>query len=106
MKLMEQLKANGYEGKYDMFMNLAQAMLHGRGLDAFVNERRAQMAKNKILAANNQNELNEQHIHDYAIFELAIRAFVIHVKLRPLPQPQLRAHIRTDTSKRPGSHST
>jgi hypothetical protein len=37
-----------------MVMNLAQSMLHGRGLDAFANERRAQMAKNKILAANNQ----------------------------------------------------
>jgi hypothetical protein len=37
MTLMEQIKANGYEGKYDMVMNLAQAMLHGRGLDAFVN---------------------------------------------------------------------
>jgi TorA maturation chaperone TorD len=31
MTLMEQIKANGYEGKYDMVMNLAQAMLHGRG---------------------------------------------------------------------------
>jgi hypothetical protein len=28
------------------------------------------------------------------------------VKLRPLPQPQLRAHIRRDKSKRPESHST
>jgi hypothetical protein len=41
--LMEQIKANGYKGKYDMVMNLAQAMLHGRGLDSFVNERRAQI---------------------------------------------------------------
>jgi S-formylglutathione hydrolase FrmB len=77
MTLMEQVKANGYKGKYDMVMNLAQAMLDGRGLDAFVNERRAQMAKNKIRAAKNQNELNEQYIHNYAIFELAIRAFDI-----------------------------
>jgi hypothetical protein len=77
MILMEQIKANGYGGKYDMVINLAQAMLHGRGLDAFVNERRAQMAKNKIRAAKNQAELNEQQIHDYAIFELAIRAFDI-----------------------------
>jgi hypothetical protein len=44
-------------------------------LDAFVNERRAQMAKNKTRAAKNHNELNEQQIHDYAIFELAIGAF-------------------------------
>jgi hypothetical protein len=77
MVLMEQIKANGYKGKYDMVMNLAQAMLHGRGSDAFVNERRAQMAKNKIRAAKNQNELNEQHIHDYTIFELSIRALDI-----------------------------
>jgi hypothetical protein len=74
MTLMEKIKANFYEGKYDMVMNLAQAMLHGRGLDAFVNERRAQMANKKTHAAKNQNELNEQHMHDYAIFELAIRA--------------------------------
>jgi hypothetical protein len=77
MTMMEQIKANGYERKYDMVVNLAQAMLHGRVLDAFVNERRAQMAKNKIRAAKKQNELNEQYIHDYAIFELAIRAFDI-----------------------------
>jgi hypothetical protein len=77
MTLMEQIKENGYGGKYDMVMSLAQAMLHGRGLDAFVNERRAQTSKNKVLASKNQNELNEQHIHDYAIFELAIIAFDI-----------------------------
>jgi hypothetical protein len=77
MTLMEQIEANGYEGKYDMVVNLAQAMLHGRGLDAFFNERRAQMAKNKTRAAKNQNGLNEQQIHDYAIFGLAIRAFDI-----------------------------
>jgi hypothetical protein len=78
MILMEQLKANGYGVKYDVVMNLVQAMLHGRGLDEFVNERRAQMSKNKIFAAKNQMELNGQHIHDYVIFELAIRSFDIH----------------------------
>jgi hypothetical protein len=77
MTLMEQIKANGSGGKYYMVMNLAQAMLNGRGLDAFVNERRTQIAKNKIRVANNQTELNEQQIRDYAIFELAIRAFDI-----------------------------
>jgi hypothetical protein len=30
MNPMEKIKANGYGGKYDMVMNLAQAMLHGR----------------------------------------------------------------------------
>jgi hypothetical protein len=77
MTLMEHIKANGYGGKYDMVMNLAQAMLHGRGLDAFMNERRTQIDKNKIRVAKNQTELNEQQIHDKAIFELAIRAFDI-----------------------------
>jgi hypothetical protein len=82
MTLMEQIKAHDYGGKYDMVTNLAQAMLHGRGMDVFVNERRAQTAKNKIRAAKNQTELNEQQIHDYAIFELAIRAFDIQSEWR------------------------
>jgi hypothetical protein len=41
MKLMKKIKVNSYEVKYDMVMNLAQEMLHGRGLDLFVNERRS-----------------------------------------------------------------
>jgi hypothetical protein len=50
------IKVNGYKIKYDMVVSLAQSMLHGCGLDTFVNERRAQMAKNKVLAAKNRNE--------------------------------------------------
>jgi hypothetical protein len=92
---MEQIKANVYEGKYDMVVNLAQAMSHGRGLDAFVNERRAQMAKNKTRAAKNQNELNEQQIHDYAIFKLAIRAFEIQSRWRDTFERQ-REYMRRD----------
>jgi hypothetical protein len=46
-------------------------------LEAFVNERRTKIAKNKICVPKNQTELNEQQIHDYAIFELAIRDFDI-----------------------------
>jgi hypothetical protein len=57
MNLTEQIKSNGYGGKYDMVMNLAQAMLHGHGLDAFVNERRTQIAKNKIRVSKKQTEL-------------------------------------------------
>jgi hypothetical protein len=38
--LNEQTKTNGYAGKYDMIMNLAQAMLAGRSLEAFLTERR------------------------------------------------------------------
>jgi hypothetical protein len=63
MTLTEQIKADVYGGKYDMVMNLAQAMLHGRGLDAFVNERRTKMAKKKIRVAKNQKDLPEQQIH-------------------------------------------
>jgi hypothetical protein len=40
--LNEQTKTNGYAGKYDMIMNLAQAMLAGRSLEAFLTERRSQ----------------------------------------------------------------
>jgi hypothetical protein len=94
MTLMEQIKANGNGGKYDMVMNLAQAMLRGRGLDAFVNERRAQMAKNKMCAAKNETELNEQQIHDYAIFELAIRAFDIQSGWRDDFERQRESMIR------------
>jgi hypothetical protein len=65
---MEQIKANGYDGKYDIVMKFAQVMLHRRGLDSFVNERRAQMAKNKIRAANNQTELNEHQIMSMQYF--------------------------------------
>jgi hypothetical protein len=36
--LNEQTKNNGDTGKYDMFMNLAQEMLVGRSLEAFLTE--------------------------------------------------------------------
>jgi hypothetical protein len=62
MTLTEQIKANGYGGKYDMVMNLAQATWHGRGLDAFVNERRATIGKNKIRVAKKKAELTEQQL--------------------------------------------
>jgi hypothetical protein len=77
MTLTEQIKANDYGGKYDMVMNLAQAMLHGRGLDEFANKRRTKITKNKIRVVKKQTELTEQQIHDYEIFQLAIRAFDI-----------------------------
>jgi hypothetical protein len=51
MTVTEQIKTNGYIGKYDMVMNVAQAMLHGRRFDAFLNKRRTQIAKNKIRVA-------------------------------------------------------
>jgi hypothetical protein len=36
--LNEQMKNNGYTGSYDMVMNLAQAMLDGSSLEAFLSE--------------------------------------------------------------------
>jgi hypothetical protein len=45
--LNEQMKSHGYNANYDMVMNLAQAMLAGRSLEEFLNERRAQEAKRK-----------------------------------------------------------
>jgi hypothetical protein len=48
------MKNNGYNASYDMVMNLAQAMLAGRFFEAFLNERRAQEAKNRIRKAKEQ----------------------------------------------------
>jgi hypothetical protein len=53
------------------------------------------MVKNKTCAAKNQNELNEQQIHDYAIFELAIRAFDIQSGWRDAFEHQ-REYMRRD----------
>jgi hypothetical protein len=43
--LNEQMKNQGYSGNYDMVVNLAQAILARRSLEAFLNERRAQETK-------------------------------------------------------------
>jgi hypothetical protein len=50
----EQMENHGHSGKYDMLMNLAQAMLEGRILEASLNEQRAQETKNKTCKANAQ----------------------------------------------------
>jgi hypothetical protein len=75
--LNEQTKTNGFTGKHDMIMNLGQAMLAGRSLEAFLTERHTQEQKNKIRKAKLQTEHTPNQIYDYAIFELAIRAFDI-----------------------------
>jgi hypothetical protein len=43
----KQMKNHGYNTNYDMVMNLAQAMLAVRSLEAFLNERRAREAPKK-----------------------------------------------------------
>jgi hypothetical protein len=74
--LNEQMKNHGYSS-YDMVMNLEQAMLAGRSLEAILNEWRAQEAKNKRRKGKEQMMHTPQQIYDCAIFELAIRAFGI-----------------------------
>jgi hypothetical protein len=44
----EQVKNNGYTDNPDSIMNLAQAMLTGRSLEAFLNEKLSQEAKNRV----------------------------------------------------------
>jgi hypothetical protein len=48
LTLNEQVKNNGYDANYDNVMNLAQAMLVGRSLETFLNEKRSQEAKNSV----------------------------------------------------------
>jgi hypothetical protein len=71
------MKNHGYNANYDMVMNLAQAMLAGSSLEAFLNERCAQETKNKTRKAKEQAAYTPQQICDCAIFELTILAFDI-----------------------------
>jgi hypothetical protein len=93
--LNEQMKNNGYTASYDMVMNLAQAMLAGRSLEAFLSERRSQEAKNRIRKAKDQTMHTPNQIYDCAIFELAIRAFDIQSGWRDAYERQ-REYMRRD----------
>jgi hypothetical protein len=73
----EQMNNHGYSGKYEMVMNLSQAMLVGCGLETFFSERRAQGVKNKTCNTKEQTDYTPQQVYDCAIFELAIRTFDI-----------------------------
>jgi hypothetical protein len=75
--LNQQMKTHVYSDYCDMVMNLAQAMLAGRGLEAFLNERWAQDTKNKTRKAKDQTGYTTQQIYHCAIFELEIRNFDI-----------------------------
>jgi hypothetical protein len=77
LTLNDQVKNNGYDANYDNFMNLAQAMLTGRSLEALLNEKRSQEAKNRFRKAKTQTEHTPSQTYDFAIFELAIRVFDI-----------------------------
>jgi hypothetical protein len=78
-----------------MIMNLAQAILAGCSLEAFLNERRAQEAKNKTRKAKEQTMHIPQQMYDCAIFELAIRAFDIQSGWRDAYERQ-REYMRRD----------
>jgi hypothetical protein len=93
--LNEQMKDNGYTGKYDMIMNLAQAILSGHSLEAFLNEQRSQEAKNIIRKAKEHTLHDPKQIYDCAIFELAIRAFDIQSGWRDVYERQ-REYMRRD----------
>jgi hypothetical protein len=70
--LEEQVKNNGYGDNADNSMNLAQAMLAGRSLEAFLNEKRSQEANNRVRISTTIAEHTPKQIYYFAIFELSI----------------------------------
>jgi hypothetical protein len=92
------MKNHGYSGNYDMVMNFSQATLAGRGLEAFLSERRVQDTNKQNTqgkGAKEQTEYTPQQIYDCAIFELAIRAFDIQRGWRDAFERQ-RDYTRSD----------
>jgi hypothetical protein len=70
--LAEQVKNNGYTDIPDNIMNLAQAMLAGRSLEAFLNKKRSHEEKNRVRKSKTIAEHTPKPIYDFAIFELSI----------------------------------
>jgi hypothetical protein len=93
--LNEQMKNNGYTASYDMVMNLAQAMLAGCSLEAFLSEQRSHEAKNRIRKAKDQTMHTPNQINDCTIFELAICAFDIQSGWRDAYERQIE-YMRRD----------
>jgi hypothetical protein len=89
------VKNNGYGENYDNAMNLAQAMLAGHSLEAFLNEKRSQETKNRVRKAKTRTEHTPKQIYYFAIFELAIRAFDIQSGWRDADERQ-REYTRRD----------
>jgi hypothetical protein len=90
----EQVKNNGYTDNPDNIMNLAQAMLMVRSLEVFLNEKRSQEAKNKVLKFKTLVEHTPKQIYDFAIFELSIRAFDIQSGWRDAYERQRECMMR------------
>jgi hypothetical protein len=93
--LAEQIKNNGYGENADNSMNLAQAMLAGRSLEAFLQEKLAQEAKNRVRKAKTIAEHTSKQIFDFAMFELSIRAFDIQSGWRDAYERQ-KEYMRRD----------
>jgi hypothetical protein len=66
--LAEKVKNNGYTDNPNKIMNLAQAMLAGRSLEAFLNEKRLQEAKNRVRKTKTLTEHTPKQIYDFVIF--------------------------------------
>jgi hypothetical protein len=93
--LAEQVKNNGYGENHDNIMNLAQEILAGRSSEAFLNEKRSQVAKIKVRKIKTLVEHTPKQIYDFAIFELSIRAFDIQSGWRDAYERQ-REYTRRD----------
>jgi hypothetical protein len=76
-------------------MNLAQAKLAGRSLEAFINKKRSQEAKNQVRKSKTIAEHTPKQIYDFAIFELSIRAFDIQSGWRDAYKRQIE-YMRRD----------
>jgi hypothetical protein len=73
--LAEQVKNNGYTYNPENIMNLAQSMLAGQSLGAFLNEKRSQEANNRVRMSKTIAEHTPKQIYDFAISEVSIREF-------------------------------
>jgi hypothetical protein len=93
--LAEQINNNGYGKNADNGMNLAQAMLAGRSLEAFLNEKRSQDATKRVRKAKTIAEHTPEQIFDFALFELSIRAFDIQSGWRDAYERQ-KEYMRRD----------
>jgi hypothetical protein len=93
--LAEQIKNNGYGDNADNSKNLAQAMLAGRSLEAFLNEKRSQEERDRVRKSKTIAEHTPKKIYDFALYELSIRAFDIQSGWRDTYERQ-REYMRRD----------
>jgi hypothetical protein len=93
--LAQKVKNHGYTDNPDNILNLAQAMLAGRSLEAFLNEKHSQEAKNWVRKSKTIAEHTPKQIYVFTIFELSIRAFDTQSGWRDAYERQ-REYMRRD----------